>query len=306
MRFKGLDLNLLVALDALLTEGSVTGAAERLHLSQSAVSCALARLRDTLGDDLLVQSGKKMVCTPYADELRPQLREILMRVDAAMCSGPGFTPATSTRHFRMVASDYVAEVVLGAAMVEVCRLAPGVRIDLLPLVTDDVFADLQQGNIDLIIAPDHYCHPANSRQSLFEDSFACLAWAENPAAGKRLDLQGFVDADHVVLKPYGVEQAIDELFFRQRGIERKVTVTASAFAMLPRLLVGSHRLATLPRRFAELYQRTLPLKIIDTDFAMPAIVETLQWHGSREKDKALAWLRQQIAAAAGPRGTATP
>lgn len=294
MRFKGFDLNLLVTLDALLTEGSVTAAAERLHITQSAASCALARLRDALGDEILVQSGKKMVRTPYGEEITPELRDILMRIDAATRSGPRFSPATSSRRFRIAASDYVAEVLLVAAIAEARNLAPAIRVELLPVVTDEVFAGLRHGNVDLMIAPQEYCHPDSPRQELLKDVFTCLAWSGNEAVGKQVTQEQFLDADHLLLKPYGHNQTLDEMFFRQRGIERKVAVTTSTFAMLPRLLVGSPWIASVPSKFAEFYKRVLPLKIVDTEFTMPMFTETMQWHASRQNDKGLAWLREQI------------
>jgi len=294
MRFNGLDLNLLVALDALLGERSVTAAARRLNLSPSAVSCALARLREALGDDLLVASGRSMVATPYAEGLAAEVRAILTRIDATLRSEPQFDPAHSARNFRIVASDYVIDAVLAAAICEICRLAPGVEIDLRPLVSDEVFADLQKGEIDLLIAPDRYRAKASAQQRLFEDRFACLAWADNEAVGKTITLEQYTRCEHVVLKSHGAISAVDDLFFSEHGIARHVKISAPNFTLLPRLVIGSRRIATVPSRLADNYRRLLPLKVIKAKFEMPALCETMQWHHSRQNDKALTWLRQTI------------
>jgi len=298
MRFKGLDLNLLVALDTLLTETSVTQAAERLHLTQSAVSNALARLRETLGDELLVQSGRKMVLTPFAEDLRGQVRDILMLIDSTVRSKPDFQPESSHRHFRIACSDFVAEAVLTEAVLEIARVAPGISLDLLPLVSDEVYLGLQRGEIDLIIAPDHYCRADHLQAPIFSEPWTCVAWAGNKAVGATISLAQYAAAEHVVLQPMG-QVALDQHFLEQSRITRRALVTVPVFTWMPRLLVGSQRIATMPQRFAASYARTLPLKTVRPLFDIPPLHESMQWHPSRDRDKALAWLRQVILGVAG-------
>lgn len=293
MRFKGLDLNLLVALDILLAERSVTQASERLHLTQSAVSCALARLRETLGDELLVQSGKKMLLTPFAEELRSQVREILTLIDATMLSNPGFQPETSERHFRIACSDFVAEVVMIVAQREVSHRAPGISLDLLPIVSDDLLRSLERGDIDLVIAPEFYCHPTHAQAMLFTDTWACLAWADNQAVGATLGLEQYLAMDHVTLQPFE-QVALDQRYFDEKKMQRRVKVTAPIFALIPRMLVGTKRIATVPSQLAATYDKIFPLKSVRLEFDIPPLVETLQWHPSRQRDVGLAWLRDII------------
>jgi DNA-binding transcriptional LysR family regulator len=298
MRFKGLDLNLLVALDTLLTETSVTQAAERLHLTQSAVSNALARLRATLGDDLLVLSGRKMVLTPFAEELRGQVRDILMRIDSTVRSKPDFQPESSRRHFRIACSDFVAEAVLTDAVLEISRVAPGISLDLLPLVSGEVYLGLQRGEIDLIIAPDYYSRADQLQAPIFSEPWICVAWVGNKAVGATISLAQYTAAEHVVLQPMG-QVALDQHLLKASGIERRVMVSVPVFTWMPRLLVGTQRIATMPRRFAANCARTLPLKTARPLFDIPPLNESMQWHPSRDRDKALAWLRQVILGVAG-------
>jgi LysR family transcriptional regulator, nod-box dependent transcriptional activator len=298
MRFKGLDLNLLVALDTLLTETSVTQAAERLHLTQSAVSNALARLRETLGDDLLVQSGRKMVLTPFAEDLRSQVRDILMLIDSTVRSKPDFQPESSHRHFRIACSDFVAEAVLTDVILEISRAAPGISLDLLPLVSDEVYLRLQRGEVDLIIAPDYYCRADHLQAPIFSEPWTCVAWAGNRAVGDTISLAQYTQAEHVVLQPMG-QVALDQHFLEQNRIQRRAMVTVPVFTWMPRLLVGTERIATMPQRFAASYARTLPLKTVRPLFDIPPLDESMQWHPSRDRDKALAWLRQVILSVGG-------
>lgn len=298
MRFKGLDLNLLVALDTLLAERSVTRAAERLHLTQSAVSNALARLRSTLGDELLVPSGRRLVLTPFAAELRAEVRDILMRIDATLLARPEFRPETSQRHFRIACSDFVAEAVLAQVVRELARAAPLVSLDLLSMVSDATHQQLQSGDIDLVIAPDHYCRAGNLQIPVLSEPWTCVAWARNRGVGTTINAEQYARAEHVVLQPLG-QVALDEHLLEQRGIPRRSMVTVPVFHWMLRLLTGTERIATLPRRFAASHARALQLKLVRPLFELPPLVETMQWHPSRDRDPALAWLRQLILRVAG-------
>ena len=125
MRFNGLDLNLLVVLDTILTERSVSRTGEKVHLSQSATSAALARLRDHFQDDLLVQAGRTMLPTPRALQLAPEVRTVLLQIENRVMTRPSFDPAASKRVFRVMASDYVTIVLLADALAQITRAAPG-------------------------------------------------------------------------------------------------------------------------------------------------------------------------------------
>src|SRR5688572_4525561 len=160
MRFKGLDLNLLVALDALLDTRSVSRAAERLNLSQPAISAALSRLRDYFRDDILVASGKRMYPTAYAETLLPELRDCLRKLDALVSSSTGFEPLTSQRRFLIAGSDYITAAVVAPMIAELAGAAPGVRVDLLA-PSDDMAEQLGEGKVDLVLTPEQFVHPAH-------------------------------------------------------------------------------------------------------------------------------------------------
>lgn len=302
MRFKGLDLNLLVALDVLLVEKSVTRAAARAHLTQSAMSGALARLRATLNDELLVQSGRRMVLTPFALQLRDPVREILTLVDSTMRSNPGFRPESSRRHFRVAASDFVNEVLMVHVQRMAHRTAPGISLDLLPVISDQVFQQLHRGDIDLVIAPPEYCNPGNSQAELFQDSWVCIAWSENGAVGPTMSREQYLAMDHVVLQPYGRSVALDEQHLSAIGVQRRIKVTAPVFTLIPQLVVGTDRIATVPERLPGIHRFARLLKSSKLLFDIPPLTETMQWHPSRDRDMGLAWLRQLIRAAVQPSG----
>lgn len=293
MRFKGLDLNLLVVLDKLLTYRSVTQTAELLHVTQSAASSALARLRESLGDELLVQSGRQMLLTRFGEELREQVREILTWIDATMSSNPNFDPAASQRHFRVVCSDFVADVVMARALREIERLAPGVSLDLMPPVSMEIFTRLQRGEVDLVIAPDYYCSAQHLQAQLFSDPFVCVAWSGNSSVGETIDVEQYASMDHVVLQPFG-QVALDQHYLDERKLSRRVMASVPVFGLLLKLLVGTKRIATVPSRLVDDYAHLLQLKSAQLAFEMPPLTESMQWHPSRDRDMALSWLRKVI------------
>ncbi|KAH2840774.1 hypothetical protein KXW36_001244, partial [Aspergillus fumigatus] len=155
MRFKGLDLNLLQALDVLIEKGSVTRAAEMLHVSQPAISAALGRLRQHFDDALLVQHGKQMIPTPFALQLQPGLKTVLGELDALVSTPARFDPARSTREFRLMTSDFILISVLGDLLPHIEKSAPGVRLTVIPPL-DQAVQMLEAGEIDLLITPSNY------------------------------------------------------------------------------------------------------------------------------------------------------
>ena len=178
MHFQKLDLNLLVALDALIEERSVSRAADRLHLSQSAMSSALSRLREYFGDELLAPVGRRMEPTALALNLAPQIREILQRIRVTLHTRPSFEPATAERRFRIMTSDYLIEVLLADVIRTLAQIAPGIQMQILPSNAAS-FALFLAGDIDLIITPEDHTLPEHPRSALFEDTYSCVVWSEN-------------------------------------------------------------------------------------------------------------------------------
>jgi LysR family transcriptional regulator, nod-box dependent transcriptional activator len=303
MDFSGLDLNLLVALDALFAERHVSRAAERLHLSQSATSSALARLRDAFHDPLLVQVGRKMTLTPLAEGLVEPVRDFLLRAEAILHNTPVFTPATSRRKFRLIMSDYVETVVMPGATARIQECAPEVTLQLQSNVGLDSGA-LERGEIDLVIAPTRYLSRIHPSEPLFDDDYVCMAWSGNTQFGEHISLETYLKLGHVVVR-FGKQQqlpTLDEWFVERFGHQRKIEVVTTAFSLAPQLLIGTSRIATLQRRLAEIYEQYLPLKLVPPPVAIPRLEESMQWHRSRDRDPGTIWLRAmlQSVAAGGP------
>jgi DNA-binding transcriptional LysR family regulator len=292
MHFGGLDLNLLLVLDALFVEKNVTRAGERIHLSQSATSGALSRLREYFKDDLLVPVGRRMVLTPLAEELARPVHELLQQAEVVIRRRPVFSPESSERRFRIVMSDYVAIVLMTRALPEIQRQAPGITLQILPLRT----GALEQGDPDLVILPAQILAKDYPSEVLFHDEFVCIACAKNKLIKKALTVRDYLSLSHVVVR-FGEQQevaSLEEEFLGNLGQKRRIEVVTTGFTLLPQLILGTTRIATIQRRLAEFYARQMQLKIVRLPKPLPRIEETMQWHAFRNADPGLLWLRRTL------------
>ena len=181
MRFHHLDLNLLVALDVLLEEQNITRAAERLHMTQSATSGVLGRLRTFFEDELLVQVGRKMQPTPYALELAQPVREVLLTIRSSITAKPVFDPSSSKRHLRLVTSDYLISVLFAQVIQKIHLQAPHITFEMIS-PGDNSAELLMRGEVDMMIVPERYLIDGHPSQLLFEEDHVCVVWRDNPQA----------------------------------------------------------------------------------------------------------------------------
>jgi DNA-binding transcriptional LysR family regulator len=294
MRFKGLDLNLLHALSVLLEERSVSRAAARLHVSQPAASAALARLRTFFGDDLLTLHGKRMIPTSYAETLAPEVKRALGQVDAIISMSSEFDPQRAKRLFRLVASDYIAAVVIAPAIRKFEKTAPGIQLDM-RLPDEQLTEDFERGDIDLALSPDEYVSPNHPAELLFEERFVTVGWARNPLMNRRLKKVDFVRSAHVAVA-IGPNSHPDyaERHLQSHAEGRTIEVYAPSFAVVPWLVIGTRRIAVMHERLANVVAKNLPLKIQPLPFEIPPMREMIQYHSARSHDSAVAWLRARL------------
>lgn len=298
MRFNKLDLNLLVALDALLTARSITRAAERMHLSQSAMSNALGRLRDYFDDELLVQVGRQLELTPRAEVLREAVRDVLVRIDTSIAAQPQFDCTSSDREFRLCISDYTMEVLIPRVLAAAAGQRSTVRFNLLPQVSNPAQA-LERGDADLLVIPKAYCSADHPAEILFTDEFACAVWSGSSHTRLGLSFERYAGAGHAVMQPVGTDQPAFESWFVQRyGLSRRIEVTAYSFAALPFLVVGTELVATVHGLLARGVEKALPITLLPPPLPMPLFEQALQWHKYRSLDPGLQWLRSLMQEAA--------
>ncbi len=296
MRLDHFDLNLLVAFDALLAERSVTRAAQRTKVTQSAMSAALKRLREALGDPILLQHGKAMVPTPHALALAPEVSATLAALRRLTVPTTGFHPATSTRVFRVIASDYIATVLLAPLLAALERDAPGVRLEI--TLPGDTTADrLANGEFDLLLTPEAFIEPDHPAELLFEEAHVVVGCRHNPLFDAELTPEAFAAAGQVAVRIDGHNAHIDNELARL-GVARRIEVHAPSFIQAPWLLPGTRRIALMHERLARLVAPLLGLRLAPPPFAVPPMREMMQYHATRAQDAGLSWLRERLAALA--------
>lgn len=286
------DLNLLVALDALLTERNVTQAGIRLNLSQSAMSGALARLRYCFQDDLLVSVGRRMMLTPLAEGLVEPVRQILLQIRGTLGTKPRFDPATTNRHLSLAVSDYATEVFISDVLRRAKCEAPFMTFDLTP-VGRRAGEALEMGELDFMIAPAAYVSAEHPTEMLFEDTYTCVAWSGNQSIGDTVSIEDYLNLGHVIVQ-VGTDRAFDDQSLRKLNYTRRVEVSVTHFSLASQLVVGTDRVATILTRLALKYEHILPLKLVPLPIEIPPLVEMLQWHTVHDQDPANQWFRRLL------------
>ena len=293
MRHSKLDLNLLNSLRVLLKEKSVTRAAELLHVTQPAMSGILGRLRDYFDDPLIIPVGRKMELTPLAESLLQPISDLLLRIDATIRLRPEFDPLTTRRHFTLVASDYTISVLLAAVLKRVRQDAPRLTVGFSP-PSEFVTQELESGEVDFVIMPEIFTSPSQSSQVLFDDSYVVVACNDNPL-GDSITLERYLELGHVAYQAEKGRTPVFERWFTEKyGYTRRIEVSAYTFQLLPDLIVGTDRIATMHQRFAEQHLIGSRLRCVRPLFEVPKFDQVLHWHSYRDLDPGSQWLRDRI------------
>lgn len=302
MRFKGLDLNLLVALDVLVEERSVSRAARRLNLSQPALSASLARLREFFGDPLLVSQGRHMIPTAEAQAIQLELKPILASVEEMIARSTAFDPGTSDRVFRISASDYLVAILFPRLIPEIEREAPNIGLDLVP-PSEEAQTALERGELDLLLTPEEHCVPGHPARLLFEERHVVAGWSGNPLLARPITERDFFAAGHVAVRIGQVNRAsFAESHLDVISPKRRIEIVAASFTTIPDLLIGTLRLAVMHRKLARLMTTRLEIVWQDLPFEFPPMREMIQFNRTRGEDAGLRWLIARIERAAGELG----
>jgi DNA-binding transcriptional LysR family regulator len=300
MELPSIDLNLLVALHALLQERNVTRAGESIGLSQPAMSAALGRLRRHFGDDLLVRDGQRYVLTPLAASLLDQTDVALRYVESTFAARPVFTAATSEREFTVVMSDYAVSVLGGPLLTLLEQQAPRVRLRIRP--TDRPTVDEASSSLrgtDLMVLPRGFISDLPAAD-LYRDRWVAMCAADNPLIGDTLTTDDLGRLHWIVSFDAPTQYTPADKHLKIAGIERHIDVVMDNFLALPFLLPGTQRVAILQKRLADQWHVDVsnPLRILELPIAVPELIEAIWWHPSRRTDPAQRWLQQLFLEAA--------
>jgi len=289
----GIDLNLLVALDALLAERHVTRAARRIGRTQSATSHALSRLRELLGDPLLVRSGSALVPTPRALELEGPVRAILETIRRILAGGT-FDSRTAARTFTLATADYGELVILPPLLRRLAAEAPGVDLVVRP-GTDELAAALGTGGVDLVLGVSPIGGvPSIHQRMLFDDGFVCVVRAGHPVLRTGLDLDRFVELGHVFIAPRGTRGGVVDDALARKKRTRRVVAMVPTFLAAPAVVAATDLVLTMPSRLAQRLASAFDLRVLEPPLTLPRFTISAYWHERMHQDPGHAWLRAAV------------
>lgn len=299
MRSQKIDVNLLCILNDLLKGRTVSETAQKMGLTQPAVSIALARLRQHFGDPLFVTIGRRLEPTPFCSSLAGEIEVALESVERLTCARPDFDPGKAERRFTLACSDYVHAVLITKLIRRMAEVAPKVQLLVLLLGTG-THKLLEEGKVDFMISPLQLNAVGHPNLTLFNETYSCIAWTNNPYVGTALTADDYLHLGHVGvslgLHPGEGEQAPPP--DQPHRLKPESIVFVPTFGMLADTVVGTNYIATVHTRLAKLFAERLPLRILDVPGPVDNIVETVQWHRNKDRDAGTIWLRELMAAIA--------
>ena len=284
-----MDLNLLVALDALLRHRSVTAAGLDVGLSQPAMSSALMRLRRMFGDDLLVRVGRQMHLTPRAEGLIEPVADILAAIEVTVTK-PEFDPATARNEFTIATADYVTAVLLPPLVRRLAEDAPGVQVHV--VAADTGQAQNPRGP-SVWIVPSVFLQGTHT--TLFEDRWMCALWRGHPDVGDTMTVEQFLGLPHAAFALGEGMEGSDSVALRQLGLVRNVQVTVPNFSVLPFVLTDTPMVALVQERLGRQLAEVADIRLIPPPVDLPPIEVAMQWAPRAENDPAQAWFRRVVA-----------
>ena len=305
MNIAKIDLNLLVYLDVLLREGSVTKAANQLSITQPAMSNGLKRLRDLFKDPLLVRTSDGMTPTKRALELQPTIRDVLSKLESSIQPETEFNPETSTRTFRIMASDYAESTLLLELIEELSYKAPNITLDLIT-PSDVTFHDVEQGKVDMAINRFDELPLSFHQKVIWYDQFACVLNKNNPRC-ENFNLDNYLSGQHIWVSKtgFGIGVGIDpnevqklgwvDAELTKIGKQRQIRVFTRHYHAALQLAKTQNLIATLPSRAAKIFKDDPDIVVLPPPFDIPPIALKMAWSALLQHDAGHIWLRRLIA-----------
>ncbi|SOB49431.1 HTH-type transcriptional activator NahR [Pseudomonas lundensis] len=302
---RNIDLNLLVVLDALLTEKHVTRTGARLHLSQPAISHSLSKLRVLLDDPILIRQGSEVVLSALAQNLQAPLKEILSQIEILLGKSIDFVPANSHRTFRLAMSDYGAAIVLPKLLRQLRAEAPNTTL----VVTQDsrhgMLEQIAQGKIDLALGVFPNLSADISSEVLFEETFSCLLDRSTLPANGQLDLDNYLLRPHISVSVDGCSNGEIDRLLRDEGLQRRIAVSVPHWRTAPSMISNTDLILTVATRTLDNALLDEELVSLSPPLPIPPFPFVQLWHNRFGEDPAHRWLREQVRQVVGHAAPAT-
>jgi DNA-binding transcriptional LysR family regulator len=294
INLRTLDLNLLLTLDALLSEHNVTRTAQRLGFSQPTVSVHLAKLRQVFGDPLLLPGPRGMRPTARADALREPLRQALDALEHAVAPARPFDPAGASRTWRIAASDYSESAILLPVLAGLRTDAPGLRLAILEVAPSRIARQAERGEIDLAFHTSEDAPPGLRHRVLFTERYVLVGRAGHPRLKRRPTLAQFCALEHVIVSPDGGGfRGSTDAVLRKMGLARRVVLSVPHFLFVMSVLAATDLVAMLPARLVGGIGHSL--RVVEPPVEIPGYGMAMLWHERSHRDPAHVWLREYIA-----------
>lgn len=290
---RSLDLNLLKALDALLDDRSVTRAADRLALTQPAVSGMLNRLRESFDDPLFVRAQRGIVPTLRAEQLAGPVKQLLADIER-MLQPQAFDPAHAEMTLKLASTDYALSAVVVPLLSALRAQAPNIRVSVQPVDAQQLQNQLERGEIDLALITPETTPPGLHSRSLFDERYVCVMRADHPDAHTgEISLDRFCALDHVLVSSSGGSfRGITDETLARIGRSRRVITSVTSFLVLPEILIESDLIAVVPSR---LVLNDGKLKVLDPPIEIPGFNKSVAWHERTHRNEAHRWMRSLMA-----------
>lgn len=302
---RNIDLNLLVVLDALLTEKHVTRTGARLHLSQPAISHSLSKLRVLLDDPILIRQGSEVVLSALAQNLQAPLKEILSQIEILLGKSIDFVPANSHRTFRLAMSDYGAAIVLPKLLRQLRAEAPNTTL----VVTQDsrhgMLEQIAQGKIDLALGVFPNLSADISSEVLFEETFSCLLDRSTLPANGQLDLDNYLLRPHISVSVDGCSNGEIDRLLRDEGLQRRIAISVPHWRTAPSMISNTDLILTVATRTLDNALLDEELVSLSPPLPIPPFPFVQLWHNRFGEDPAHRWLREQMRQVVGHAAPAT-
>lgn len=292
MHISRVDLNLLVVFDTIYTEGGITKAAEKLHLTQPAISHALARLRDMFNDPLFERQGYKMVPTPLAKRLIDPLRESLQQLGSILNDTQSFEPATAKKRFVIGLRDYMESTVMPRLMQSMSAQAPEVEISTVRVNRRSLESELGAGTLDLAVDVLLPVTPAVKFTRVSVDGMAVVARKGHPVVQGALDIDTYLAQRHILVTSRRQGPGFEDLELHRLGLHRKVALRCQFYFAACRTVSQTDLLLTMPESYAHMANRQFGNQVLAFPVALSPMDAYMYWHSSTDNDAANRWLRE--------------
>ena len=289
------ELNLLIVFDAIMTESSITRAANRLNMTQPAVSNAVSRMSVALKDDLFVKSGRNIQPTLKAQNLWEQIKDPVSQLSAVIRPAD-FEPATVKRTFRISLADVAAQMLMVPLRKIIEAEAPNVNVHLVPYTIINAQQVLDDANVDLVVGAAITLSPVIRAEYLFDPLYVCVMRPGHPLAKGNLSVEEFAAAEHLLVSLSGDTTGFTDEVLAQRGLSRRIACTVNQFSLVPDLLTNSNLISIIPSDAVRKHIVSGKLAATIPPIDMPKTTASLFWHKRQDKDPGLVWLRDKVKA----------